>query len=335
MRTRSRILTTIGAAAGAGLAAYGATRLLTRRARRRVDPYVGTRFEPEIDREHAIESSDGSKLHVVERGEGIPIVLAHGVTNDHRTWFHQLVDLPERGIRAIAFDQRGHGRSTVGDAGFGAVPLADDLAAILEDLDLHDAVLVGHSMGGMGVQALACHRPEVVQERVAGLVLIGTTSHALPFWRSLERIPERVLSGSDAWLDRLLLHDDLGYLTTRIGMGRRPHGSHVDLVRRMILECPVTTRRAATRGLLGYDVRELLCDVAVPVLVVCGTRDVLTPPATSRRIAAAIPGCGLRMIPDAGHMPMLEAADEVTELLAEFAHDAVRSRARAHGGSRS
>lgn len=321
MSTRSRVVKGVGLAAGAGLAAYAGARFAARHARRREDPHAGEAFDPAFDAEHAIESADGAKIHAVERGSGLPVVLAHGVTNDHRTWFHQLEDLPSRGIRAVAFDQRGHGRSSVGDAGFGVGPLAEDLRAILEELDLRNAVLVGHSMGGMGVQALACHFPEVVEERVAGLVLVGTSSHALRFWRSIDRIPERFLHGSEAWFDRLMLHDDLGYLTTRLGLGRRPHSSHVELVRRMVLECPLDTRGRATRALMGYDVRGLLGDVAVPVLVVCGTRDVLTPVAASRRIVEALPTAELRLLRGSGHMPMLEAADQVTDLIAEFAHE--------------
>lgn len=319
MRRRSKVAAGLGFAAGAGLAAYGAARWAVRQSRRREDPYAGRAFEPAVDAEHKVETGDGARLQVVERGEGTPVVLVHGVTNDHRTWFHQIEDLPAHGIRAIAYDQRGHGRSTVGDAGFGVGPLAEDLRAVLEEMDLRRAVLVGHSMGGMAVQSLACHFPEVVRDRVAGLVLVGTTSHALRAWRTLERVPGRFLERSDAWFDRVMLHDDLGYLATRVGLGRRPHASHVELVRRMVLECPVETRRRATEALMDYDVRTLLCDVAVPVLVVCGTRDLLAPAAASRRIVDALAQGELRLVPGAGHMPMLEAADEVTAAIAEFA----------------
>lgn len=320
MSRRSTIVKGVGLAAAAGVGAYTAARWAAGRARRREDPYAGTPFESLPDVEHRITTADGSHLHVIERGEGIPVVLAHGVTNDHRTWFHQVEDLPAHGIRAIAFDQRGHGRSTVGDAGFGVGPLAEDLRALLEGLDLRGAVLVGHSMGGMGVQTLACHFPEVVKERVAGLVLVGTTSHALRFWRRLAALPEGLTKSGEDWFDRVMLHDDIGYLLTRIGLGRRPHASHVELVRTMLLQCPVDTRQRATRALMEYDVRELLCDVQVPVLVMCGTRDALAPLRASRRIVEALPQADLALVPGAGHMPMLEAADEVTKVIAEFAH---------------
>lgn len=329
MTARRRVLQGAGLAIGLGAAAYGAGRWAARRGRRAHDPHHGRSFDPPFDASHVITTSDGAALHVVARGAGIPVVLAHGVTNDHRSWFHQIDDLPAHGIRVVAFDQRGHGRSTVGEGGFGVRPLADDLRALLEGLDLHDAVIVGHSMGGMAVQALACHHPEVVAERVAGIVLIGTTAHALRFWRSLERIPSRVTARGEAWLDRLMVHDDLGYVTTRLGLGSHPYASHVELVRRMLLECPPETRTLATRALMEYDVRALLCDVNTPVLVMCGSRDFLAPLAASRRIVDALPHATLRVIAGAGHMPQLERSDEVTKAIAEFAHEVTGSSERA------
>lgn len=321
MSRRKRLIRGAAIAVGTGVAAYGAARFAARRARRRDDPHSGRDFEPTFDRQREVVTADGARLHLIERGDGIPIVLAHGVTNDHRSWFHQVEDLPAQGYRVVAFDQRGHGRSTVGDSGFGVGPLAADLREVLEQLDLRNAVLVGHSMGGMGVQAFVCHHPEVARERVAGLVLVGTTSRALRMWRSVDRVPDRFSLATDAWFDRLMVHDDLGYLATRLGLGRRPHTSHVELVRRMLVECPPETRRLATRALLDYDVHELLCDVGLPALVICGTLDLLAPASASRRIVAALPRAELRLIPGAGHMPHLEFSDEVTKAIADFAAD--------------
>ena len=321
MSRRKRLAQGAAVALGTGIAAYGAARFAARRARRRDDPHAGRDFEPPFDVEREIVTADGARLHLIERGEGIPIVLAHGVTNDHRSWFHQVEDLPAQGFRVVAFDQRGHGQSTVGESGFGIAPLADDLREVLEQLDLRDAVIVGHSMGGMGAQAFACHHPDVARERVAGLVLVGTTSHALRMWRSVDRVPDRFSIVTDEWFSRLMVHDDLGYLATRLGLGRSPHTSHVELVRRMVVECPSETRRLATRALLDYDVHDLLCDVGLPALVLCGTLDLLAPAAASRRIVAALPRAELRLIPGAGHMPHLEFADEVTKAIADFAGD--------------
>ena len=124
--------------------------------------------------DHRLDSFDGGSIYVVESGEGPPIVLSHGVTNSIREWFHQLESLPRAGFRTIAFDHRGHGQSVVGTAGHSLDNLAHDMRTVVEGLDLHDAVLVGHSMGGVAVQAFVTHFPEIAAERVAGIVLLST-----------------------------------------------------------------------------------------------------------------------------------------------------------------
>ena len=107
------------------------------------------------------------------------MVFCHGVTLSSRVWAKQFESFPAAGFRAVAFDSRGHGESVAGETGHSIDNLADDLRSVLEGLDLHDVVLVGHSMGGMAVQAFAIRHPDVLHERVCGLVLQSTSSHNL------------------------------------------------------------------------------------------------------------------------------------------------------------
>ena len=113
-------------------------------------------------------------IYVVEHGDGPPIVLSHGVTLSVRTWFHQLELLPKEGFRTIAFDHRGHGESELGESGHSLDNLAEDVRSVVLGLDLHDAILVGHSMGGVAVQLFALRHPELARERVRGIVLLST-----------------------------------------------------------------------------------------------------------------------------------------------------------------
>ncbi len=107
------------------------------------------------------------------------VVFCHGVTLSSRVWAKQFETFPAAGFRAVAFDSRGHGESRAGDTGHSLDNLADDLRTVLEALDLRDVILVGHSMGGMAVQAFAIRHPDVLDERVSGLVLLSTSSHNL------------------------------------------------------------------------------------------------------------------------------------------------------------
>ena len=79
----------------------------------------------------------------------------------------------------VLYDQRGHGASTRGTAGLTIETLAHDLTAVLEATDVRDAVLAGHSMGGMTIMSLATHRPDVLKERAKATVLVATAATSL------------------------------------------------------------------------------------------------------------------------------------------------------------
>jgi non-heme chloroperoxidase len=320
-----RVLKTLGLAAGvaATLAgtAYAGQRLAAGRLRRHDDPDGAGDLVPAFDEILSLPSHDGGAISVISRGEGPPIVLSHGVTLSVRTWVKQMDALPAAGFRTIAFDHRGHGSSTVGEAGHTLETLAEDMRTVLEGLDLHDAVIVGHSMGGVAAQAFAVHHPDVVAERVAGIVLLSTLARTYVSGnRRLQHLLEWIASATpDAGGIFGLEH--LGLLIARIGFGRNPQPSHVELTRQMILACDATTRKEAGTALLGLELSDRLPGISVPTLVVCGTNDVLTPPAEARRIAGLIPGARLELLPGTGHMAMLEQSQRVDQLIVDFAHE--------------
>jgi pimeloyl-ACP methyl ester carboxylesterase len=316
----------VGAAAAASGLAYGAQRLLVARTRRRPDPDAGRALEPPADEVLVLDSHDGGTISVLRRGSGPPIVLCHGVTLSVRAWVKQLERLPELGFTVYAVDSRGHGASKSGASGHSVANLAHDLRTVLEDLDLHDAVLVGHSMGGIAVQALAAYHPEIVDERARGLVLLSTLARTMfSDARRLRRLVERhgdALPDFGAFMSRR----NLGFLLARLGFGSNPRPSHVELTRQMIESCDAETTRHATRALLGLDLVPDIARIDLPTLVVCGSADLITPPAESRRIARTIPGARLEVVEGGGHMLMLERTEEVDRLIVDFAREVAHGR---------
>ena len=138
-----------------------------RRWGRQPPPFDRSRFEfPGIS--SSITTADGGTLYAVAAGQGPTIVLGHGIAGDHRHWApvaNRLVDL---GHRVVVFDQRGHGRSIPGAAGFGIAGLAHDVVAVVTELGGDDGIVLGgHSMGGIGVQAVLQHEPDLF-DRVRG-----------------------------------------------------------------------------------------------------------------------------------------------------------------------
>jgi non-heme chloroperoxidase len=304
--------------------AYGAQRLVASRMRRAPDGDARRALDAPTYVAHRIETHDRGTLYVVERGNELdpPIVLSHGVTLSTPIWFHQLEELPKEGFRAIAFDHRGHGLSVLGAEGHSLENLGRDIKTLLEDLDLRDAVLVGHSMGGVAVQSFVTRFPEIAAERVAGIVLLSTLAYT-PFGSHSTRVKARLEKLSKRTPDMQWVWDapNLGFLAARVGFGKNPRPSHVELVRRLMGECPAETRRDAPRVLVGLDLRPDLPNVRIPTLVVGGTSDVLTPPFEARSIAKAIPGARLELMHDGGHLLMLERTEELNRLIVDFAHE--------------
>jgi non-heme chloroperoxidase len=310
---------TAGVVAGVAGAAYGAEQAVIRSLRHRPDPDAG-RLGPLIfDEEHRFESHDGGSLYVVSRGRGPAIVLSHGVTIDSRVWVKQFRMLPDLGLRVVAFDHRGHGHSLVGSSGHSIDNLGADVRTVLERLDLRDALLVGHSMGGLAVQSFVLGHAGVARSRVRGIVLLSTFART-----PLSAVSSRGSSTRvNGWLDLagLMRRPQLGTLLARVGFGREPLASHVELTRQMLAECAADTARDAIVPLLGVDLTSQLHRIDLPTLVVGGKADLLTPPAEARRLAAHIPGAHLVLFERAGHMLMLERSEELDALLVDFARD--------------
>lgn len=320
----------VGGVVGAGIAAE---RVVARRLRRQDDGDPAVPIVAEYDRSYRLPSHDGGEVFVVERGEGPVIVLSHGVTLSVRTWAKQLSGLTAAGFRVIAFDHRGHGESTVGDGGHTIENLGADIRSVLEGLDLHDVVLVGHSMGGVAVQSFCIDHPDAVRERVAGIVLLSSLARSV-----LAGLP-RVAAATTWTVDHLpdgigaLRARDLGLAIARLGFGRHPVASQVEATRQMIVDTKTGIRRDAVAALLGLDLSERIRDIDRPTLVICGTADLLTPLAESRRMARRIRGARLEVVEGGGHMLMFERSTLVDGLIADFAHDVQSPTGHEHSSS--
>lgn len=170
MNLRRFLTTTIGL----GMTAHGLAALRARRFQSAPDPipYEELNRAPGGE-ERFVERLDGTRIHVRVDGSGPTVVLVHGYGVTLLEWALVWTELRRRGCRCVAFDVRGHGRSTIGSEGTGAAAMAADYLAVFEALDIHDAVLVGHSTGGfLALRALLDHAE--LSERVRGFVAFAS-----------------------------------------------------------------------------------------------------------------------------------------------------------------
>lgn len=215
--------------------------------------------------------------------------------------------LVARGHRVVRYDQRGHGRSSAGTDGFTIERIGRDLRAVLEHIDADDAIVAGHSLGGMAVQSLAITDPDVLRDRVSSIVLVATASDGLPSAR-LGRLASRVV-GSDR-LGRVMSARG-GTAFVRRALGRGPRREDLIATRDAFVATPAATRSALLTAMHAMDLRGSALDRAV---VVIGERDRLTPPRLGHALAERL-GTEAIVLPGAGHMLPLERPDEVAEVI--------------------
>jgi non-heme chloroperoxidase len=324
MKSRTKQLLTIGAmAGGAVLVSRTANRSVARRIRAVTDDDLDPLYElPDDVVHHHLDTHDGGTLHVIERGQGRPLILLHGVTLQAEVWAPLLHLLSDR-FRVMAVDVRGHGQSVVGDEGVGRRAAAQDVVSLLEHFDLTDAVLAGHSMGGMIIGETCTRHGDVVAQRVAGLVFMNTASArlvppaALPAVRvARRRAGARVAAGRQ--LPRLVGPNNRSLIATRAAFGAHPSGAAVEQARRMGEAVDLRYYIPLWTDLLDYDGEAGLEMFDGPALVLVGSLDRLTPPAMARRLASHLADAELHVIPGAGHQLLQERPREVSELITQL-----------------
>ncbi|MEV3859585.1 alpha/beta hydrolase [Streptomyces sp. NPDC050095] len=305
---------------------------MSRLTHMRTGPYA----PPVAGRELVVESADGARLHAEVHGpadnSAAPaVVLAHGWTCSTAFWAAQVRALA-RDHRVIVYDQRGHGRSpAAAQLPYTHEMLADDLVAVLAATLApgERAVLAGHSMGGMTMMAAAGR--EEFREHAAAVLLCSTGSSRLVAESTV--VPVLPASGLRTRLTRSVLGSKapLGPVTPvakRVlrfaTMGPGSTADKVEACARIVHACPRGVRYGWSKVLESLQLDEGVRQLTMPVAVLGGTVDRMTPIVHARRIAAALPQCvGLTELAGMGHMTPVEAPDAVTGVIRELAQQYV------------
>ena len=252
---------------------------------------------------NAITTRDGTEIYYKDWGAGQPIVFSHGWPLSSDTWDDQLLFFANQGFRVIAHDRRGHGRSSQPSGGNDMDTYSDDLAQVIEALDLHDVVLVGHSTGGGEVTRYVGRHGTA---RVAALVIVS----AIP--------PVMVRSASNPDGVPKEAFDDIrrGVLTDRSqyyqDLAKPFHGANrpgaavsqgvLDQFWRLSMQCGLKSAYECITVFSETDLTRDLERVDVPMLIVHGSDDQIVPIANSALKAARIvPGAILKVYEGAPH----------------------------------
>ena len=299
----------------------------------------------------AVRTSDGAQLHATIDGSDdapVTLVLAHGWTLAQAAWDDVAELLAPRiadgDLRMIRYDQRGHGRSTWGEAEISLDQLGDDLAAVLDQLlPTGPVVLGGHSMGGMTIMCLAAARPELFGDRVRGVALVSTSAGDLT--SDPRSAPGRMAKLRPGALNVALAG---ARVVERFRQLLPPaHPRHQKMVRdllygsdateQMVLAGAEIMHASTVRSFISFmpalenhDKRtELAALGGVPVEIFVGDSDKLTPRRHSRQLAEVLPHARLHEVERTGHMLPQERPQLVVDAIARLLGAATADRTAA------
>jgi pimeloyl-ACP methyl ester carboxylesterase len=339
-----RLTGVAGLAAGAVAAGAGAVvmaeKIAVGRIRLRPDPAADERFGGTYGEELTVRADDGLPLHVQVSGlqdAPVTIIFCHGYALNADVWYYQRAGF-SASARCVFWDQRSHGRSGRSDPDLVSI---DQLGADLHEVLMATApgdqpvVLVGHSMGGMTVMALADQHPELFGGKVIGVVLLSTSATAVdpvgwlpaPLRPPIRLAMPSVMSGASKGVIADVVErsrrsaGDIAFFSTRYIAFGDPKVSPtvVDFLERVIRETPIDVVADFYVALVGHEKRHALKVLnAVPVLVVTGDKDRLVDPVFSEEIVSSVRGAELVKIHGAGHVAMLEFPEEVNAAIAKL-----------------
>jgi non-heme chloroperoxidase len=258
-----------------------------------------------------LRTNSGVELFVRDWGAGPPVLLLAGWAMTSDLWGSVMVRLTDIGLRAIAYDRRGHGRSSdPGKVDYDL--LADDLAEVMEQMNLTDCTIVAHSgAGGEVLRYITRHG----DDRISRVIFVGATLPAITRSASNpDGVDPALLEGTS----RALASDLAGWIEAN-ALPFAPGASSrtIDWLTAMVMGCSRRIVVDFQREIVRTDFRPELAAVTVPVTIIQGDRDVSAPPdLCGHRIAALLPSAEFLPYEGVAHGPMVTHADQLAEDIA-------------------
>jgi pimeloyl-ACP methyl ester carboxylesterase len=254
---------------------------------------------------------NGIEIHYDVHGEGDPLICVHGLACDRRAWAMQIEPFSAH-YKAVFFDNRDVGQSSLAANGYSTADMAGDVLALADHLEFDSFHLLGISLGGMVSQHVALQAPERVRTLTLAVThggvqkagqlrghLLGAYARHLPREDQIDNL--LYLCYTEAFFE-----DDEMYAFMKNALLENPYP-----------QPPEAFARQAAAG-AGHDVRDRLGELTMPVHVIGAERDLMIPAWKSRELASLNPGSKLTIIDGQGHGVMWEGAEAFNEAVTEF-----------------
>ncbi len=250
-------------------------------------------------------------LHYLDEGQGVPVILIHGLAGDHSAWLAQ-VEALRRNYRVIAFDNRGAGKSTQVDEAVGTEDLADDTLQLMDYLKIEKAHVVGRSMGGAVAQHMALKAPE----RVISLALCASFARLDPLGRRVLSNMREALEWRMNWADHAR-HSIQNFVSAGFF---NQHPKQIDAIEKLIggetrlPACYIRQNEACQK----HDTIADLARITQPTLIMAGSSDPICSLTATRMLSDGLPNSRTEVFDDASHFFLMEQAEKFEGLLGEW-----------------
>ena len=252
-----------------------------------------------------------NEINYVEQGEGFPLVLIHGLAGDHSAWNPQL-EAWSAEHRVIAFDNRGAGQSTQRDEAVTTEDLARDTLALMDELEVARAHLIGRSMGG----AIAQHVALAAQERVAGMVLCASFAKLDPIGYRVLTNMRQILEWRGSWADHAR-HSVPNFVSSRYYNENPEAVAAIEALiggETRLPACYVAQNHAC----LTHDTLHRLGEIQCPTLVLGGGDDAICSPTATKWLADGIPGAETMLFEGCSHFFLIEDQERFMDVVGRW-----------------
>lgn len=268
--------------------------------------------KPIIGKETFVSSSDGTNIFTITSGQGEKtVLLAHGYGFSNIEWNIIVPMLNDLGYQTIVFDQRGHGKSTIGKDGITSASMASDYHSIITHFDLKDVILVGHSMGGFLSMKFLISYPELQHKAINGLVLMATFAGDI-YKNNIQNKLQLPLIKSGI-LQKIIKWKPIGNAFAKSLLGKNPDAELVRVVPEIFLKQDHSKLLPILEAFGAENYYPELHKITLPTAVVIGTKDATSPPFHTDDLVKMIPNATRIDVLDKGHCLNAEAPNEIVK----------------------
>ena len=258
-----------------------------------------------------IRAKDGTGISFSDQGSGRAVLFLHGWLMSKKVWHFQLP--LSSSLRIITLDLRGHGASDSPDFSYAAC--LGDIEELLAHLAIKDVVVVGWSMGSQ----LAIKASTQLQERISGLILVGATACFCSSDGYSGGLPAKEARGMAIRLKRDYREASRHFFRSMFSTQELASLSLKDIAAQTAASLPpLQISLAALHELTDADLRDLLADIHIPVLLLHGAEDCICPAGAAEFMAERLPRAALKIMPSAGHAPFLSAVEQFNAEVTAF-----------------